>query len=349
MKKIISITLLIAVVITMAITASAGSLGQKHPKGDVALVDAGSITIDGVKDAAYADGAVIVTDTFQKNNVSENGTMNTTYLLWDGVYLYLFTEAKDNTPLEASLVTYLAKSYNTECVEYFIVWDNSDCPELVTYEPDTSLDLYQYRACYEDSGRGGYFENCATEYAGFANGAEDTHPFSDEPGMMTAGWIVPTASGYNVEVQITMPKSNRAGFGDYNYGDGWKIAFIVQQFDWTVSCGDYDNLTAAITEVGTPSGEVMINKSTAWDSGYYDYVELKGTVVPADTTTADTTTADTATAAPDTQDNTPADTNTDTTKAPAQSNPQTSDMAVAGVAVFATLALAGVVVAKKVR
>ena len=56
MKKILIIALLIAVVATMAIAASAGSLGQKFPRGDVAYVEPGSITIDGIKDAAYADG-----------------------------------------------------------------------------------------------------------------------------------------------------------------------------------------------------------------------------------------------------------------------------------------------------
>ncbi len=346
MKKILSISLLIALIITMAITASAGSLGQKHPKGDVAYVEPGSITIDGIKDAAYNDGAVIVTDTYRPGYVSENGSMNTTWLLWDGTSLYVYSEVKDNTPLEASLVQFLTSSDQSDCLEYFIVWDNSDCPEAIIYEPDSSFDLFQYRVCYEESNRGGYFSVCATDQEGFANGAEDTAPFADTPGGWKAGKMIPTASGYNIEGQIIMPKENRAGFGDYQYGEGWKIAFITQQIDWTVSIGDFDNFDLPVTEVGTPSGEENINKASAWDVAYYDYVELKAPAKADDTTEVP---ADTTEAPADTTTEAPADTADDTTKAPVQNNPQTSDMAIAGIAVLATLALAGVVVAKKVR
>ena len=346
MKKLISIALLIAVVATMAIVSSAGSLGQKYPRGDVALIEPGTITVDGLKDAAYADGAIIVSDTYRPGYVSENGSMNTTWLLWDGSVLYIYSEVKDNTPLEASLVQFLTSSDQSDCLEYFIVWDNSDCPEAEIYEPDSSFSLYQYRACYEESGRGGYFvATLADEHLeGFANGAEDTNPFSDAPGGWKTGIVVPTAYGYTVEGQINMPKSDKAGIGNYQYGEGWKIAFITQQIDWTVTIGDFDNFDLPVTEVGTPSGEECINKSSAWDVPYYDYVELKGTAAPADTTEAPETTEAPKDTTP------PADTQaTDTTKAPVQTNPQTSDMAVAGVAILATLALAGVVVAKKVR
>lgn len=354
MKKILSIALLIAVVATMALAASAGSLGQKYPKGDVALVDAGSITIDGIKDAAYADGAVIVADTYRDFGVKgENGAVHTNYLLWDGTYLYIFTEVKDNSAYEPSLVKLLTESHNTDCVEYFIVWDNSDCPDVETYESDSSMDLWQYRASYEPT-NGGWFTSKpqSGEVSGFANGAEDTVGFSTESGAICNGKVVTTPSGYSIEVQIVMPKTNRAGLGNYAYGEGYKIAIITQQFDTNAAENGWP-LSLTIPEVGTPSGEIMINKSTAWDCAYYDFVELKGNAAPADTTAAPDTTeapADT-TAAPDTTE-APADTQTqapDTTKAPAPQNPQTSDMAVAGVAILATLALAGVVVAKKVR
>ena len=347
MKKILSIALLIAVVATMAIAASAGSLGQKYPKGDVALVDAGSITIDGVKDAAYANGAVIVSDTYRDYGVNgENGAVNTNYLLWDGTYLYIFTEVKDNSPYEPSLVKLLTESHNTDCVEYFIVWDNSDCSDAETYDATSSQDLFQLRACYDPTGHGGWFEACGFDINGFADGAEDTAPFANAAvgGYWADGKVVASPTGYNIEGKITMPTANRAGIGAYNYAEGWKIAFITQQFDMSAT-GELLSLT--VTEVGTPSGEIMINKSTSWDCAYYDFVELKGNAAPADTTEApaDTTKAPETTEAPaDTQTQAP-----DTTKAPAQNNPQTSDMAVAGVAILATLALAGVVVAKKVR
>jgi len=353
MKKIISIALLIAVVATMAIAASAGSLGQKYPRGDVAYVEPGSITIDGMKDPAYADGAIIVTDTYRPGYVSENGSMNTTWLLWDGSYLYVYSEVKDNTPLEASLVQFLTSSDQSDCLEYFIVWDNSDGADGEIYEPDSFMDLFQYRACYENSGRGGWFlssgsDKEGTNIDGFANGAEDTNPFSDTPGSWKEGKMIPTASGYSIEGKINMPKSNKEGNGNYTYGEGWKIAFITQQIDWTVTIGDFNNFDLPVTEVGSPSGGETINKSSAWDVIYYDYVELKGGPAASDDTTE--APADTTTAAPDTD--APADTETqapDTTKAPAPQNPQTSDMAVAGVAIIAALALAGVVVSKKVR
>lgn len=358
MKKIISIALLIAVVVTMAIAASAGSLGQKFPKGDVAYVEPGSITIDGIRDAAYSDGAVIVTDTYRPGYVSENGSMNTTWLLWDGSSLYIYSEVKDNTPLEASLVQFLTSSDQSDCLEYFIVWDNSDGADGEIYEPDSFMDLFQYRVCYEDSGHGGWFLSSGSDadgmnIDGFADLAEDTNPFSDTPGAWKAGKMVPAPYGYNIEGQINMPKSNKLGVGNYTYGEGWKIAFITQQIDWTVTIGDFDNFDLPVTEVGVPSGGENINKSSAWDVVYYDYVELKGGPSASDTTKApETTEAPKDTESPDTTaapDTTEAPATQAITKAPVVQNPQTSDMAIAGAAILATLALAGVVVAKKVN
>lgn len=351
MKKVISIALLIAVVTAMAITASAGSLGQKFPKGDVAYVEPGTITIDGMKDAAYNDGAVVVTDTYRPGYVSENGSKNTTWLLWDGESLYVYSEVKDNTPLEASLIQFLTSSDQSDCIEYFIVWDNSDGADGEMYEPDSFQDLFQYRVCYEESDRGGYFMATVSgeHLEGFANGAEDTNPFSDAPGAWKAGKMIPTASGYNVEGQINMPKSNKFGIGNYQYGEGWKIAFITQQIDWTVTIGDFDNFDLPVTEVGVPSGEENINKVSAWEVVYYDYVELKGAPAASDNTTE----APKDTTEPPKDTDPPADTTPDdddaTTKAPVQTNPQTSDLAVAGIATLAALALAGVVVSKKIR
>lgn len=274
MKKIIIFSLLISILLALPINA--GSRGKKYPNGDVAFVEEGTITIDGIKDAAYADGATFVSNTYRNGFVSTNGTSNTNYLLWDGTYLYIFSEVKDTTLRYASLTKYLTAPHDTECIEYFIVWDNSDCPEVVTFQPYSSPSLYQYRVSHESFGYGGWFESAGSYYAGFANGAENTNPFSTREGEIAEGRMIPTASGYDVELKITMPKSNRVGDGNYEYGDGWKIGFITQQLDWTLTCGNYDGLSVVVSEVGTPAGSVMINKSTAWDCAYYDYVELVG-------------------------------------------------------------------------
>jgi len=327
MKKLLSIIILIALVVTMSVCVSAGSLGSKYEKGDVAFVEPGSITIDGIKDPAYADGAVIITDLVDYGDTTNpNQSMTTTRVIWDGEYLYFFSEVKDNTSFIPPLAHLLTQSENADSLEFIVTYDNSDCEGVERWDYDSSYDFFSYRVTcdYDQVGgeHGGYFVSFAQNYAdGYADGAEDTAPFLNEPGSLVDGKVVVSPSGFNAELKIKLPTANRAGEGSYTFEKGTKIGICIQQNDITGTMFDFDHYNQLISDPARASEDVSAGE--VFVAQYHWYVELDGETV---------------------EDTTPA-----TTSPSADKNPQTSDMAVAGIAVIATLALAGVVVAKKVR
>lgn len=327
MKKFLSIFVLVALVATMCITAAAGSLGQKFENGDVLYVEPGSITIDGLKDEAYNGTSLVETNLLCYNPGGDpESTTSSTRVLWDGTYLYVYSEIRDNTSFNPPLAHILTQCENADCLEYFFVFDNGDCEGIEMWDYDSSYDFYAYRTTcdYEsiEGAEGGYFWSQGAErIEGFRNGAEDTAPFRDEPGYMADGKVVVTAYGFSSEVKIKLPSTNRAGEGSYTYEEGTKIGFMVQQNDMFDAIFSHDGYNRFISDPGRERADV--GGGSAYEAANYWYLELKG--APA-------------------ADDTP-----DTTSPSADKNPQTSDLAIAGVAVLATLALAGVVVAKKIK
>ena len=327
MKKFIGIFTLIAIVMTMCVTVAAGSLGSKYEKGDVAFVEPGTIVIDGNKDAAYADGAVIISNLVDNGDrANPNESVTTTRVIWDGEFLYFFSEVKDNTSFVPQLANLLTQSENADSLEYIVTWDNSDCEGIDRWNYDSSYDFFSYRAtCDYDQlsgAHGGYFVSYAQTYAdGYADGAEETAPFIDAPGSLADGKVVVTPVGFNAELKIKLPTANRAGEGSYDLKAGSKIGICIQQNDIQSTLFSFDHFLQLISDPArtvedVSAGEVFI-------APYHWYVELAGEAAE--------------------------DTAPTTTSPSADKNPQTSDLAVAGVAVLATLALAGVVVARKVR
>ncbi len=324
MKKLIAITLIISLLATMSIAVCAGSLGQKY--GDAGYVEPGTIVIDGNKDEAYANGAVIITNLVDYGDTTNpNQSMTTTRVIWDGEYLYFFSEVKDNTSFIPPLAHLLTQSENADSLEYIVTYDNSDCEGVERWDYESSYDFFSYRATcdYDQVGgaHGGYFVSFAQTYAdGYADGAEDTAPFVNEPGSLVDGKVVVTASGFNAELKIKLPTANRAGEGSYTFENGTKIGICIQQNDITGTMFDFDHYNQLISDPVRTSEDV--SGGEVFMAPYHWYVELAGAA----------------------EDTTP-----DTTSPSADKNPQTSDLAVAGIAVLATLALAGVVVAKKIR
>ena len=379
MKKIISIILLVSLVASMALVVNAGSKGKKM--GDVKFVQPGSIVVDGVMEPVYKESVMVGVQGIAENspNNNTNGSTCKTYVLWDGIYLYFLSEVKDNSAMCASsLQDYIFEGGCwVDCVEYFIAWQNGDCPGAVIWSPDTMPDVNQYRAVPTilDPSLGGYWCNCYEEEQGFGTYADFQMEFKDEPGFITAGAWTKTASGYITETKIKLAKTDKLGGGNYTYGQGTKIGLLVQFFD---NFGTYahagTDLYIGITDPEAISADDLdLNATapiqTAWDPSLYWYVELEGpgdVVTDAPETDAPATDApavDTpATDAPATDapavdtpaDDTPA-TDAPATQAPVTQKPadnpapQTSDVAVAGIAVIATLALAGVAIAKKAR
>ena len=363
MKKLLSIALLAS----MVVVANAGSQGQKYANGDVSFVAPGSIIIDGVKDAAYATSANFTTNSIHPGSPKDNvgGTSSRTYVLWDGIYIYLLTEVKDNsTSFATSMMDYMYQGGCwADCVEYFIAWQNGDCLGAQKWQANSMPDVNQYRAVPTpiDASLGGYFVNCYEDEQGFGTYADLQFEFKDQPGFISAGAFTTTASGYIVEVKIMMAKTDKLGGGNFTYGEGTKVGLLVQLFDAFGVGIDYGALYIAISDpTGTSADNRDLNQGvmqSAWEPGLYWYVELKGgadvvteapeTDAPAPET--DAPAPETDAPAPETDAPAP-ETDAPVTQAPKPNyNPQTSDVAVAGIAVLATLALAGVVVAKKVR
>lgn len=326
MKKLLSVITLIALVMTMCLATAAGSLGSKYEKGDVLFVEPGSIVIDGNMDAAYADSATIISNLVDNGDVNNvNQSVTTTRVLWDGEYLYFFSDVKDNTSFIPPLAHLLTQSENADSLEYIVTYDNSDCEGVDRWDYDSSYDFFSYRATcdYDQVGgeHGGYFVSYAQTYAdGYADGAEDTAPFLDEPGSLVDGKVVVTASGFAAELKVKLPTANRAGEGSYTFEAGTKIGICIQQNDIQSALFDFDHFLQLISD---PARTVQdVSAGEVFVAQYHWYVELAGAETDAPT---------------------------DTTSPSADKNPQTSDIAVAGIAVLATLALAGVVVAKKIR
>ena len=374
MKKLLSIALLIALVASMVVVANAGSQGQKYANGDVAFVAPGSITIDGVKDAAYATSANFTTNSIHPGSPKDNvgGTSSRTYVLWDGIYIYLLTEVKDNsTSFATSMMDYMYQGGCwADCVEYFIAWQNGDCLGAQKWQANSMPDVNQYRAVPTpiDASLGGYFVNCYEDEQGFGTYADLQFEFKDQPGFISAGAFTTTASGYIVEVKIMMAKTDKLGGGNFTYGEGTKVGLLVQLFDAFGVGIDYGAIYIAISDpTGTSADNRDLNQGimqSAWEPGLYWYVELKGGAdVVTDAPETDAPAPETDAPAPETDAPAPeTDAPAPETDAPAPETdapapvtqkpnpaPQTSDVAVAGIAVLATLALAGVVVAKKVR
>ncbi len=348
MKKLLSIALLIAVVASMAIVANAGSNGQKYENGDVQFVAPGSIVVDGKIDEAYKTSAHFDVNSICPEGDKDNlkGTTGTVYVLWDGIYIYLCADVKDNTHEATSMMQYVANDgWDVDCVEFFISWNNSDIPTVKKWHQSSLIEAAQYRVVPTniDPTLGGAYCNCYEEVSGFGNSEDLPFEFLDEDAMITEGGYTMTASGYIGELKIKLPAQDKLGANNFTYGDGTKVGLYSQifdglQFDMVMMQADPNGLSSVERAANDGVEGVM---QSGWEPANWWYVELKGgSSAPADTTEAP---ADTTEA--------PADTTKapETTKAPVADAPQTSDVAVAGIAVLATLALAGVVVAKKVR
>ena len=324
-------------------------------------------------------GAQGIAENSPNNNT--NGSTCKTYVLWDGIYLYFLSEVKDNShACASSMLDYMFEGGCwSDCVEYFIAWNNSDCPSAVMWEPDTMPDVNQYRAVPTilDPSLGGYWCNCYEQEQGFGSYADLQMDFKDQPGFISGGAWTKTASGYITETKIMLAKTDKLGGGNYTYGQGTKIGILVQFFDnFGSKCAPGTDLYIAITDPEAISADNLDMNANApiqnaWDPSLYWYVELQGggdVVTDAPATDAPATDAPApetdapAVDTPDTDEPAPVDTPATDAPAPATDapapvtqrpntnpSPQTSDVAVAGIAVLAALALAGAVISKKVR
>ena len=99
MKKIFALAIAIVMALALAVPAFAlTELDESPVQVGIVKVDAGSIVIDGVKDAAYdATQAIFVNeqnlDSWDESPADTNANM---WVVWDGAYIYIYAECADD-------------------------------------------------------------------------------------------------------------------------------------------------------------------------------------------------------------------------------------------------------------
>lgn len=133
MKKIMSILVVLAMILSMATMVSAYSTADiNHQSVE------GTATIDGVKDDAYNNGLILAID--QKGTSNGGGEqletpIGTAYILNDAEYVYWFVEVIDDTLDNTS-----GNAYEQDSVEIFYMDDNSKVQLRFCYDGNLGAD-----------------------------------------------------------------------------------------------------------------------------------------------------------------------------------------------------------------
>lgn len=317
MKKLFALILTTLLVTTMAVSAFASEAGAC--KGIVPKVEAGSVVIDGTKDAAY-DNALCV-DINQFLSGADLGTYGKAYMLWtDGSY-YLFVEVFDEDVATPSENAHLNSPWTTDSVEMFFDFSN----EAVGLAEQYRIDCTGYPSYYIQDG------------AYFAYGPEDAKEYFDEYAAAK------TDVGYNIEMRVNLKEA----LEDYELKEGNSIGLQLQINDCVEGGGD--------STIAVYNMDSSLNAGS-WDVDKYDYVTLGGYLentaeTEPETEAAPETEAETVaeteaeTTAPETEAETEAAEETVETSAETTA-PQTFDMGVIAAA-LAAVSAAGYAVSKK--
>ena len=232
MKKILSSILAIALMATMALSSAASDIGEC--KGEVPKVEAGSVTIDGVKDAAY-DNALCV-DISQPLDGAATGAYGKAYMLWtDGSY-YLLVEVYDADVVAPTEDNQLNSPWMTDSVEIFFDFTNEAAGLAEQYR----IDCTGFPSYYIEGG------------AYYAYGPEDAKEYFDEYAAAK------TDFGYNIEMRVNLKEA----LEDYELKEGNSIGLQLQINDCT-SDGNrvVYNMVSSLN-------------AGSWDVSSYDYITL---------------------------------------------------------------------------
>lgn len=132
MKKLLSIFVVLAMILSMATMVSAKTADINNQSVE------GTATIDGVKDDAYNNGLILSID--QKGTSNGGGDqlespIGTAYILNDAEYVYWFVEVIDSTLDNTS-----GNAYERDSVEIFYMDDNSKVQLRFCYDGDVGAD-----------------------------------------------------------------------------------------------------------------------------------------------------------------------------------------------------------------
>jgi len=234
--RLLSLLLTVLLVAALSTAAFASVAGQN--KGDLPQVDA-TMTLDGKKDAAYADAFTLSFNRSNENNPTDEKAK--AYLVWtDGTdtdYIWCYVEVKD-----ADITAGAGEFYAVDSVEFFLNFENSDA--------DT--DIYQH--IIDASGR-------MSEYSGPKSIDIRIDGALDQVGTVSGGGVdyfsgcaTQTADGYAVEFRV--PCSLSAG-QEVAYcmtihdlpSWAWYICEGSLPFvNWNAGCFDYMTVKALPTQ-----------------------------------------------------------------------------------------------------
>ena len=316
MKKLFALIMTTLLVATMAVSAFASEAGAC--KGIVPKVEAGSVVVDGVKDAAYENALCVDINQFLSG--ADLGTYGKAYMLWtDGSY-YLFVEVFDEDVATPSEAAHLNTPWTTDSVEMFFDFSNEAADLAEQYR----IDCTGYPSYYIQGG------------AYYAYGPEDAKEYFDEYAASK------TDVGYNVEMRVNLKEA----LADYEIKEGNSIGLQLQINDSVEGGGD--------VQTGIYNMDSSLNAGS-WDVDKYDYVTLGGYLENTAETEAET---EAETTAPETEAETEAETTAPETEAETEAAeetvetsaettaPQTFDMGVIAAA-LAAVSAAGYAVSKK--
>ena len=127
MKKILTLALCIILMLTLTLPAMAAQLPLTANKA--------TITIDGVKDDAYADNFLAITAV--KDGSDATTTTGKVWAAWDDSYMYFYIEVYDKTPNSACDT---GEAHFRDSVEVYLDWnsgqggDREGAPETPYYQ-----------------------------------------------------------------------------------------------------------------------------------------------------------------------------------------------------------------------
>lgn len=127
MKKLFALSVVVAIVITMAVPSFAGSLGTYY--GEVPYCPE-EIVIDSVQDEAYIKyNALKVLIDYIPSDEFNTGIHGTAYLLWSDGYLYTWIQVDDPEVCSPDPAKQVSSPWQTDCVEFFIDHTNESYME----------------------------------------------------------------------------------------------------------------------------------------------------------------------------------------------------------------------------
>jgi len=225
MKKVFSMILVVMMLVaTFALSASAMVGEGYHNYGEIANVERNNIRLDAVKESVY-DSATPIPITYQSKNASgkenkfyprDNGEAPAeavAYIVYDTQYIWVYVEVTDAT-LNTKAENALLSSHKQDSIEILVDWTN----EGQNVADDTP---YQCRLTHE-----GYISARQGKDGTTMQGTAEQG--SSNPVNWLQGTAKYTDKGYDCEFRIDIPEKYKDKIGEYI-----SLGFMINDYDST--------------------------------------------------------------------------------------------------------------------